>query len=92
MMPVRAIPLVPDVPTATPDATPADGGAFGKLLDDVGASLDRASRAENAFAAHAGSLQDAVYERARADVVVAAAAAAASRVVQCVQTLTNMQV
>lgn len=91
MMTVRAIPLLPDAPSAAPGA-PADGGAFGKLLDDVGASLDRASRAENAFAAHVGSLQDAVYERARADVVVSAAAAAASRVVQCVQTLTNMQV
>ncbi len=92
MTPVRAIPLLPDAPIASPSAATADGGAFGKLLDDIGASLDRASRAENSFAAHVGSLQDAVYERARADVVVSAAAAAASRVVQCVQTLTNMQV
>lgn len=91
-MPVRAIPLIPDAAVAPPSATPGDASAFGKLLDDVGASLDRAARAENAFAAHAGSLQDAVYERARADVVVAAAAAAASRVIQCAQTLTNMQV
>lgn len=92
MMPVRAIPLMPDAPQLSATTASADGNTFGKLLDDVGATLDRASRAENAFAAHAGSLQDAVYERARADVVVAAAAAAASRIVQSVQTLTNMQV
>lgn len=91
-MPVRAIPLLPDVAATAPAPAPADGNAFGKLLDDVGASLDRAAGAENAFAAHAGSLQDAVYERARADVVVAAAAAAATRIAQTVQTLTNMQV
>jgi flagellar hook-basal body complex protein FliE len=91
---VRTVPLLPDLPIA-PDANasaPSASSGFARVLDDVSASLDRAQSAEDSFAAHAGSLQDAVYERARADVTVSVAAAAASRIVQSAQTLLNMQV
>lgn len=94
MIAVQTVPLVPDMPVI-PDANaaaPTSPSGFAQILDDVSASLDRAQGAEDAFAAHAGSLQDAVYERARADVTISVAAAAASRIVQSAQTLLNMQV
>jgi flagellar hook-basal body complex protein FliE len=51
-----------------------------------------AQSAEDAFARGAGSLQDAVYERARADVALAVATAAAQRGAQAIQSILNMQV
>lgn len=94
MIPVQTVPLVPDMPIAPNASASASStsSGFAQVLDDVSASLDRAQGAEDAFAAHAGSLQDAVYERARADVTISVAAAAASRIVQSAQTLLNMQV
>jgi len=83
-------PLVPDVaPQRTPAQTP-DGG-FARALDDLGQLLDRADASENAFAAGAGSLTAAVYDRARADVALAVAEAAAQRASQSINTLLNMQ-
>lgn len=83
--------LVPDVApaSAAPAALP---GAFAKALDGIASQLDAASRSEDAFAAGTGSLQDAAYARARADVAVAVATAFAGRTVQTVQSLLNMQV
>lgn len=91
-------PFVPDVP-ASPQAiarrTPADqrsADVFGKALDDVGSILSAAGSAENRFAAGAGDLQSAIYERARADVALAVATAAAQRMAQALQTIFTMQV
>ncbi len=89
---MRVETLVPD--TALP-ARPADtrnATPFGKILDDVGAVLGGAERAEDAFAAGTGDLQRAVYERARADVVLSVATAAAQRTAQALQSILNMQV
>ena len=54
--------------------------------------LRGAESAEDAFAAGAGSLQDAVYERARADVALSAATATAQRSAQAISSILNMQV
>jgi flagellar hook-basal body complex protein FliE len=89
-MEVRAIPLIPDVAPSLPAASAAP--EFSHVLDELSAALEGAQHAENAFATRTGSLQDAVYERARADVAVAVATAATGRVAQTVQSLLNMQV
>jgi len=75
------------VPTAAP---PAD--AFGKAMDDLGSVLSSAGAAEDRFASGAGDLQEAVYERARADVALAVATAAAQRTAQALQAIFTMQV
>ena len=88
-------PLVPDIAPslAVPnDASAADPGAFGKALDAVGALLDGANSSENLYANGTGSLQNAVIERARADVALSIATAAAQRGVQAMQSILNMQV
>jgi hypothetical protein len=54
--------------------------------------LDRAERSEDAFARHRGSLVDAVYERSRADVMLAVTTAALQRTAQSLQSIVNMQV
>lgn len=85
--------LAPDaapVSQARPGATHAN--SFAALLDDVGRVLDRAQSKEDAFAHHAGSLRDAVYERARADIVLSVATAAAQRTAQALQNILQMQV
>ena len=88
---MRVEPLVLD--TAPAQAAPAaDGRAFAHVLDDVGATLTQAQRAEDSFAAGTGDLQSAVYERARADVVLSVATAAAQRTAQALQSILNMQV
>jgi flagellar hook-basal body complex protein FliE len=88
---MRVESLSPD--TAPVDATPqTDGSAFTKALDAIGAVLDGATQAENAFAKDAGSLQEAVYERARADVALSVVTAAAQRSAQALQSILNMQV
>jgi len=87
---MRVEPLVPDVP-----ATPAGSGdAFGfqRSLDALGSTLEGANRAEDDFAYGRGTLQEAVYERAQADVALAVATATAQRIVQAVQSVLNMQV
>ena len=75
--------LVPEVPTPRGPA-PAGrcGDAFARLVDAAGGILDGADRAEAAFAAHRGGLQEMVVERARADVALQIAATAAQRTAQ----------
>ncbi len=83
-------PLVPDAPPAS--GLRNDDGFFAQALDAVGAALSGASRAEDAFAYGRGTLQDAIYERARADVALSVATATAQRLAQAVQSVLNMQV
>jgi flagellar hook-basal body complex protein FliE len=87
---VTVEPLVPDAPTAT--ALPRDGAFFARALDAVEEALTGATRAEDAFAYGRGRLQDAIYERAQADVALSVATATAQRIVQAVQSVLNMQV
>ena len=86
-------PIVPDAPTM-PSVAPGGSGAagFAGALDALGAALQDAQRAEDAFAAGAGRLHDAVYERARADVALSVATAAAQRGAQAISSILNMQV
>lgn len=65
---------------------------FAGVAQALGMTLQRAESAENAFAAGSGSLQAAIYERARADVALSVATAAAGRATQAVQSILNMQV
>jgi flagellar hook-basal body complex protein FliE len=58
----------------------------------LGTLLLGAEKAEDAFASGAGRLQDAVYERARADVALSVATAAAQRGAQAISSILNMQV
>ena len=88
---MRVEPLIPDVAPAAP-ATPSGAAPFAAVLDAVRATLERAQGAEDAFAARRGSLQDAIYERARADVALAVATAAAQHAAQAVQSVLNMQI
>jgi flagellar hook-basal body complex protein FliE len=87
---VRVEPLTPDVAPA-PSAS-GDAGEFARALDLIGNLLSGANRAEDTFARGSGDLQNAVYERARADVALSVAAATAQRVAQTVQSLLNMQI
>jgi hypothetical protein len=87
---VRIEPFVPDV-AAVPAAKSGEG-SFSDTLDALGGTLERAQGAEDAFAAKRGSLQDAIYERARADVALAVATAAAQHAAQAVQSVLNMQI
>ena len=82
--------LSPDVAQAAPPQPSTS--AFQKALDDVGAVLNSATHAEDAFANGVGSLQDAVYERTRADVAISVATAAAQRAGQALQSILNMQI
>jgi flagellar hook-basal body complex protein FliE len=87
---VRVEPILPDAP-ALPDRT-GDDLAFSQILDALGETLSGASRAEDDFAYGRGTLHDAIYERARADVALSVATATAQRVAQAVQSILNMQV
>ena len=91
---MRAELLVPDSPAAPvgPQPARADGNAFARLVDAAGAILEHADRAETAFAAHRGGLQEMVVERARADVALQIAATAAQRTAQSLATLLGMQI
>ena len=83
--------VVPDVaPRAAP--TRSDPAAFARALDSLEQVLGGATRAEDAFARGAGTLQAAIYERTRADVALAIATSSASRIVSAVQSILNMQV
>jgi len=91
-------PYIPDVPgpqpavsRPAPAAAPA-ADAFGKALDDLCSVLGSAGAAEDRFASGSGDLQEAVYERARADVALAVATAAAQRTAQALQAIFTMQV
>lgn len=84
-------PLVPDI--AAPHRDDGAGReAFARALDAVANVLNGANAAEDAFAAGTGTLQAAVYERARADVTLSVAVAGATRLAQSVQSVLNMQV
>ena len=82
--------LVPDQAREPLRAT--SSGAFARALDAVSATLDAAQRAENAYAQDRGSLQAAVIDRARADVVLSIAIATAQRSAQAIQSILNMQI
>jgi len=84
--------LVPDAPQTGTAVTAARSDAFAAILDDLGALLGKAEHAEDAFAAGAGDLQTAIYERARADVALSVATAAAQRSAQALQSILSMQV
>lgn len=86
---MRVEPLLPDAAAPPPQAPGA--AAFARTLDALGEALQRAQTSEDAFAAGSGSLQDAMYDRARADVALSVATAAAQRCAQAVQSLLNMQ-
>jgi flagellar hook-basal body complex protein FliE len=88
---MRVEALVPDLPVA-PAANPGDASAFARALDALGDTLVGANRAEDAFAYGAGTLQEAVYERAQADVALAVATSSAQRIAAAVQSVLNMQV
>ena len=88
---MRVDPLIPDVAPA-PAAARSSNEPFADVLDALGATLERAQGAEDAFAAKRGSLQEAIYERARADVALAVATAAAQHTAQAVQSVLNMQI
>jgi len=72
--------------------TPLDPNPFKNALDAAGAALDRADRAERAFAEHKGGLVEMMVERAGADVLLQLATAAAQRTTQAVSTLLGIQV
>jgi hypothetical protein len=85
--------LVPDVAAPRPQPpSGGDAGAFGRLLDAAGSVLDGAERAESAFVAHRGGLQEMVVERARSDIALQIAATAAQRAAQGLSTLLGMQI
>ena len=85
--------LIPDAPGPRGPAPAGESGnAFARLVDAAGAILDGADRAEAAFAAHRGGLQEMVVERARADLALQIAATAAQRAAQSVSTVLGMQV
>lgn len=86
--------LVPDAPAPPQRSIAPSNGAklFADIAQALDATLERAESAENAFAAGGGSLQAAIYERARADVALSVATAAAGRATQAIQSILNMQV
>ena len=82
-------------PDSAPDMTatpPADAAGFAKAVDAIGNVLVDATNAEDAYANGTGSLQDAEYRRAQADITLAVTTAAVQRAAQTVQTLLNLQV
>lgn len=91
---IAPVPDVAPVPDAAPErhAAGGDAGEFARALDVLAQTLGGAARAEDAFAAGAGTLQRAIYERAQADVALAIATSSASRIVTSVQAILNMQV
>jgi hypothetical protein len=86
--------LIPDGPPAPlgPQSDQSPPGAFQRLVDAAGAILDGADRAEAAFAARRGGLQEMVVERARADIALQIAASAAQRTAQSISTLLATQI
>jgi flagellar hook-basal body complex protein FliE len=87
---MRVEPLLPDAPPAPSGA--GDTAGFARALDALGDALTGATRAEDDFAYGRGTLQDAVYERAQADVALSVATATAARIAQATQSVLNMQV
>ena len=86
--------LVPDGPAAPvgPRSERAAANPFQRLVDAAGAILAGADRAEAAFAARRGGLQEMVVERARADIALQIAASTAQRTAQSLSTLLATQI
>lgn len=103
-MTVRPLAPADLAPMQTPDApldaasrpASADESSFAASLvtafADAGAGLERAARAERAFASGRGGLQEMILERAQADVTLSIATAAASRAAQSLSTILGTQV
>ncbi len=90
---MRVEAIHPDSPLVSSAQGNRVGGTdFERVLDALANVLGGANRAEDAFASGSGTLEGAVYERARADVALAVATSTAQRVAQSVQTILNMQV
>jgi len=70
----------------------SSGWDFAGALDAIGRVLGDATQAEDAYADGTGSLQDATYRRAQADVALSVANVEAQRTAQAVQTLLNLQI
>jgi len=88
---MRVEPLIPDA-APSPATGNGDAAAFARALDALGDVLSGAQRAEDSFANGGGTLQAAIYERARADVALSVATATAQRIAQSIQSILNMQV
>lgn len=89
---MKVTPLTPDVPTVADVAAQVQADEFGAALNSAGTALMRADRAETTFASGSGALKDAIFERAKADVLVSVAAAAAQRTAQALSTILSMQI
>jgi flagellar hook-basal body complex protein FliE len=92
---VNVVAIQPDIapgPGGVTVAAAPDPGFFGRALDEVEALLNGAEHAEDAYAAGTGSLQQAVYQRAQADVALSVAAAAAQHAAAALQSIFNLQV
>lgn len=87
---MRVEALIPDTSPSGNDQ--GDAAGFARALDSVANALSAANSAEDAFAAGSGTLQEAVYQRARADVALSVATATAQRLAQSLQSVLNMQV
>ncbi len=83
--------LQPDAPVPS-RAQEAGGAGFAQAVDAIGRVLGDATRAEDAYAAGTGSLLDAQYRRAQADVTLAVTTAAVQHAAQTMQTLMNLQI
>jgi flagellar hook-basal body complex protein FliE len=68
------------------------GAALQHAFDGAAGALEGADAAERAFASGHGGLAEMVVARARADIALALATAAASRVTQGLGTLLGMQI
>ena len=84
-------PILPDEARASAPAG-VEKNAFAGIVDALGATLRKGSQAEDVFAAGHGSLRDAVYARAKADVAVEVAAAELRHAAQALQSILTMQV
>jgi hypothetical protein len=84
--------LLPDEPPTSASSQGVDDSAFAHALDALGGVLNAAQSAEDSFANGVGTLQDAAYERARADVAISVATSEAQHVAQAVTSILNMQV
>ena len=89
---MRVVPLEPDLPKVGAPVPQGDANGFTAALSTIARALGRADNAENAYAAGSGTLQDAVLERARADVALAIAAATAQRTATAMQSILNLQI
>ncbi|HEX4014181.1 MAG TPA: flagellar hook-basal body complex protein FliE [Candidatus Cybelea sp.] len=86
------LPAPPTIDSPSAEDAAAGGAGFAAAIDSLEQTLAGAQRSEDAFAHGSGSLQDAVYERARADVALSAATACAQRLAQSLSAVLNMQV